>query len=111
VVQLANEGGQIVMSAGASDVCTREGELAWDIAVRFDGGDYVNDVFPRIVDGSLSEGDVVVYSPGEEPDLAGAVFCDATPEQEAELADAYALVASGELDGAFDEIATRAFGG
>ena len=36
---MANEGGQIVLSAGASDVCTREGELSWVIAVRFDGGD------------------------------------------------------------------------
>ncbi|MEM9034435.1 MAG: hypothetical protein AAGD18_07575, partial [Actinomycetota bacterium] len=111
LVQLANEGGQIVMSAGASDVCTREGELAWDIAVRFDGGDYVREIFPQILDGSATEGDIIVYSPGEEPDVAGAVICNATPEQEAELADAYALVASGELDGAFGEIAGQAFGG
>ena len=52
VVQLANEGGQIVLSAGASDVCTREGDLSWDIAVRFDGGDYVREIFPQILDGS-----------------------------------------------------------
>ena len=46
LVKLANEGGQIVLSAGASDVCTREGDLTWDIAVRFDGGDYVRDDLP-----------------------------------------------------------------
>ena len=111
IVQLANEGGQIVLSSGASDVCTREGDLSWDIAVRFDGGDYVREIFPQILDGSAQEGDIIVYSPGEEPDVAGAVICDATPEQQAEMDEAYALVASGELDAAFGEIAAEAFGG
>ena len=111
IVQLANEGGQIVLSAGASDVCTREGDLSWDIAVRFDGGDYVREIFPQILDGSAAEGDIITYSPGEEPDVAGAVICDATPEQQAEMDDAYALVASGELDGEFGRIAGEAFGG
>jgi basic membrane protein A len=64
LVQLANEGGQIVLSAGASDVCTREGDLSWDIAVRFDGGDYVREIFPQILDGSAVEGDIIVYAPG-----------------------------------------------
>ena len=81
-MQLANAGGQIVLSAGASDVCTREGDLSWDIAVRFDGGDYVREIFPQILDGSAVEGDIIVYSPGEEPDVAGAVICDATAEQQ-----------------------------
>jgi basic membrane lipoprotein Med (substrate-binding protein (PBP1-ABC) superfamily) len=111
VVQLANAGGQIVLSAGASDVCTREGDLSWDIAVRFDGGDYVREIFPQILDGSALEGDVIIYSPGEEPDITGAVICDATPDQQAEMDEAFALVASGELDAAFGEIAAEAFGG
>ena len=111
VVQLANADGLIVMSAGASDVCTREGELSWDIAVRFDGGDYVREIFPQILDGTAVEGDIIVYSPGEEPDVAGAVICTATPDQQAEMDEAYALVASGELDAAFGEIAGEAFGG
>ncbi|MCU0259664.1 MAG: BMP family ABC transporter substrate-binding protein, partial [Ilumatobacteraceae bacterium] len=62
VVQLANAGGQIVLSAGASDVCTREGELSWDIAVRFDGGDYVREIFPQILAGTAQEGDIIIYS-------------------------------------------------
>ncbi|MFP5489383.1 MAG: BMP family protein, partial [Acidimicrobiia bacterium] len=111
IVQLANAGGQIVLSAGASDVCTREGELSWDIAVRFDGGDYVREIFPQILDGSAQEGDIIVYAPGSEPDVAGAVICDATPEQQAEMDAAYELMASGELDAAFGEIAAEAFGG
>ena len=111
VVQLANADGLIVLSAGASDVCTREGELSWDIAVRFDGGDYVREIFPQILDGSAVEGDIIVYSPGEEPDVAGAVICEATADQQTAMDEAYALVASGDLDAAFGEIAGEAFGG
>jgi basic membrane protein A len=111
LVGLANDGGQIVLSAGASDVCTREGDLKWDIAVRFDGGDYVRDIFPRILSGEATEGMVITYSPGEEPDLTGAVICEATDEQTAEMDEAYALVASGDLDAQFGEIAAEAFGG
>jgi hypothetical protein len=43
--------------------------------------------------------------------VAGAVICDATPEQQAEMDAAYALVASGDLDGEFGRIAGEAFGG
>ena len=111
VVQLANDGGLFVLSAGASDVCTREGDLSWDIAVRFDGGDYVREIFPQIFAGTAVEGDIIVYSPGEEPDVAGALLCDGTAEQDAELQTAYDLVASGELDGEFGRIAGEAFGG
>jgi basic membrane lipoprotein Med (substrate-binding protein (PBP1-ABC) superfamily) len=111
LVQLANEGGQIVLSAGASDVCTREGDLSWDIAVRFDGGDYVREIFPQIIDGSASEGDIIVYSPGGDPSINGAVICDATAEQQAEMDAIYETIASGELDGEFGRIAGEAFGG
>jgi len=111
VVQLANADGLIVMSAGASDVCTREGDLSWDIAVRFDGGDYVREIFPQILAGTAAEGDIIIYSPGEEPDVSGAFICDATPEQQAEMDEAYALVASGDLDAKFGEINGEAFGG
>jgi basic membrane protein A len=111
LVKLANEGGQIVLSAGASDVCTREGDLKWDIAVRFDGGDYVRYIFPLIISGEATEGQVIEFSPGDEANLNGALLCDGTPEQEAELEEAYALVESGDLDAKFGEIAAEAFGG
>ena len=111
VVALANAGGQIVLSAGASDVCTREGDLTWDVAVRFDGGDYVREIFPKILTGEAVEGDIIVFSPGEEPDVSGAVICEATPEQQTEMDDAFALVASGDLDAQFGEIAGQAYGG
>ena len=111
VVALANEGGQFVLSAGASDVCTREGDLTWDVAVRFDGGDYVREIFPLILTGEAVEGDIIIFSPGEVPDVSGAVICEATPEQQAEMDEAYALVASGDLDAQFGEIAGQAYGG
>lgn len=111
VIQLANAGGQITLSAGASDVCTREGDLTWDIAVRFDGGDYVREIFPQILAGTAKEGDIIIYSPGEEPDVAGAAICGATPEQQAEMDEVYALVASGDLAAKFGEIAGQAYGG
>ena len=111
LVQLANEGGQIVLSAGASDVCERDGDLSWDIAVRFDGGDYVREIFPLILSGAAQEGDVFTYSPGGDPSINGALICDATPEQEAELAAVYETIASGALDAEFGRIAGEAFGG
>ena len=100
-----------MLSAGASDVCTREGDLTWDVAVRFDGGDYVREIFPLILSGDAVEGDIIVFSPGEEPDVSGAVICEATPEQQTEMDDAFALVASGDLDAQFGEIAGQAYGG
>jgi len=111
VVGLANAGGQIVMSAGASDVCDRPGDLSWDIAVRFDGGDYVREIFPLILDGTTKEGDIFVFSPGGEPSINGAVICGPTPEQQTEMDEVYQLVASGELDAEFGRIAGEAFGG
>ena len=113
VVALANEGGQIVLSAGASDVCDREGDLSWDIASRFDGGDYVREIFPLILSGDAEEGETIVYAPGSEPepDINGAVICDATAEQEAEMDAVYDEIASGALDETFGEIAAEAYGG
>jgi basic membrane lipoprotein Med (substrate-binding protein (PBP1-ABC) superfamily) len=122
LVQLSNEGGQIVLSAGQSDVCERNADgqtvrrfettdLTWDIAVRFDGGDYVNAIFPLILSGEAQEGQNFFFSPGDQYDVTGAVICEATPEQEAELQEAYDLVASGALDEDFAAIAAEAFGG
>ena len=45
------------MSAGSSKVCEPTEELHYDIAVKFDGGDYVNAVMKEIVAGTFNEGD------------------------------------------------------
>ena len=110
LVGLANEGGQFVLSAGASDVCTREGDLSWDIAVRFDGGDYVREIFPLIMSGEAPEGEIFVYAPGGTPSINGAEICGATADQQSEMDGIYELVASGDLDGEFGRIAGEAFG-
>jgi len=110
VVALANEAGLIVMSAGASDVCTREGDLHWDIAIKFDGGDYVSAMFPLIQSGTVHEGDRYIFSV-EPGSVAGADICDPTPEQQAAVEAEVELVAAGEYDAQLGEIAGIAYGG
>lgn len=108
VVQAANEAELIVMSAGSSTVCDDSEELAYDIAVRFDGGDYLRAVMAEIIDGTLAEGDTKAFKVGVDPE-PGAIICDPTPEQQAAMDALYAQIGSGELDGLFGEIAGRAF--
>ena len=110
VVQLANESGVAALSAGASDVCTREGDVSWDIAVRFDGGDYVAAVFPQIFDGRVAEGDTKMFRVGVDPE-PGAVICNATAEQQAAMDAVYAEIASGAFAGEFGAIKGAAYGG
>ena len=45
------------MSAGSSKVCEPDRGLNYDIAVKFDGGDYVKAVMEEIVAGKFKEGD------------------------------------------------------
>lgn len=109
LVALANENDLITMSAGASDVCERT-DLDYQIAVRFDAGDYLETIFAEILDGSFTEGTLRVFHVGVDAE-PGAIICDATAEQEAALDEAYAMVASGELGEAFGEIKAEAYGG
>ncbi|MBI4883708.1 MAG: BMP family ABC transporter substrate-binding protein [Actinobacteria bacterium] len=110
VVQAANEAGIIVMSAGSSKVCDAGEELKYDIAVRFDGGDYVRAVMSEIIDGTFLEGDIKAFKVGVDPE-PGAIICDPTPEQQTAMDDLYAQIASGELDALFGQIAGEAFAG
>ena len=109
VVALANEAGLITMSAGASDVCTREGDLHWDIAIKFDGGDYIRAVFPLIQQGRLAEGERFVFSV-EPGSVAGAAICDPTPEQAEALEAEVVKVATGVYEDQFNEIRAIAYG-
>lgn len=108
VVQAANEAGLIVMSAGSSKVCEADEELKYDIAVKFDGGDYVRAVMAGIIDGSFQEGDTKDFKVGVDPE-PGAIICNATPEQQAAMDDVYAQIAAGEFEAIFGEIAGQAF--
>jgi ABC-type branched-subunit amino acid transport system substrate-binding protein/ABC-type proline/glycine betaine transport system substrate-binding protein/basic membrane lipoprotein Med (substrate-binding protein (PBP1-ABC) superfamily) len=110
VVQLSNESGVPVLSAGASDVCTRSGDLTWDVAVRFDGGDYVAAIFPLIFSGAVQEGQTKVFKVGIDPE-PGALICNATDSQQAAMDSMYADVASGMYAGDFGAIKGQAYGG
>jgi basic membrane protein A len=110
VVQAANEAGIITMSAGSSKVCDPSEELHYDIAVRFDGGDYIKAVMSGIVDGSFKEGTTKLFKVGVDPE-PGAVICNATPEEQAQMDDIYARIASGEFAAALGEIAGVAYSG
>jgi len=108
VIGLANEDGLITMSAGASDVCERD-DLHYDIAVQFDGGDYVAAIFDAILAGELTEGGVMPFNVGEF-DKVGAKFCDATDEQVAALDAVRGEIAAGDFVDQFNAIKAEAYG-
>ncbi len=110
VIVAANQAGIVTMSAGSSTVCDPSEDLSYDIAIRFDGGDYMRAVFPLILSGELIEGQSKLFRVGIDPE-PGAIICDPTAEQQAVMDEAYALIASGELADAFAEIKTEAYSG
>ena len=67
------------MSAGSSKVCDSTEDLKYDIAVKFDGGDYVTAVMKEIIAGTFKEGDIKQFKVGVDPE-PGAVICNATPD-------------------------------
>jgi basic membrane protein A len=107
VVKLANENGVITMSAGAANACERT-DLDYQIAVKFDAGLYVDKILDEIKSGDLTRGETRVFNVGVDPEV-GAVICDPTPEQTAAMEEAYARIASGELDEQFGEVKAEAY--
>lgn len=105
---LSNEQGVITMSAGASDVCERT-DLDYQIAVQFDGGDYLEVIFDKILNGELKEGETFLFQVGDFP-FVGAKFCDATPEQVAALDEVSAQIANGDFADQFYQIKADAYG-
>jgi len=99
----------IVMSAGASDACERT-DLDYDIAVRFDAGDYIESILQEIAAGTFQEGDVRVFRVGVDPQ-PGAVICGATDEQQAAMDDVYERIAAGEFAAEFGAIKGQAYSG
>ena len=108
VVQAANTAGIITMSAGSSKVCDAGQDLKFDIAVRFDGGDYVKAVMKEIIAGTFKEGDTKTFKVGVDPE-PGAVICNPTADQKAAMDAVYAQIASGALDDQFGKIDATAF--
>jgi basic membrane protein A and related proteins len=108
VVQAANDAGIITMSAGSSKVCEDGGGLKYDIAVRFDGGDYVKAVMKEIIAGTFKEGDTKKFKVGVDPE-PGAKICNPTPDQQKAMDDIYAKIAAGDFAADFGKIAGIAF--
>ncbi len=109
LVQIANENDIIVMSAGASDAC-EDSALDYDIAVRFDAGDYLETIFSEIQSGDFQEGSVRVFRVGADPE-PGAVICDATDEQQAAMDAVYDQIANGDFAADFGAIKGQAYSG
>ena len=109
-MQLANEDGLIVMSAGAADACERGPDYIYDFAVQFDAGEYFVPIFEQVRNGELTEGQARVFMVGQDPQI-GALFCDATAEQKAALDDLHQRVFAGEFDETLGAIAAEAFAG
>ena len=96
------------MSAGSSKVCDAGEDLKYDIAVKFDGGDYVKAVMKEIIAGTFKEGDTKTFKVGVDPE-PGAVICNATPDQQTAMDDVYAQIAAGDFADQFGEIDATAF--
>jgi basic membrane protein A len=110
VVQAANEANPplITMSAGSSKVCEPTEKLHYDIAVKFDGGDYVKAVMKDIIAGKFKEGDVKQFMVGIDPE-PGAVICNATADEQSQMDAVYKDIADGKLADALNKISADAF--
>lgn len=108
IVALANEDGLIVMTAGPSNGCERT-DLAYDLEIRFDAGDYLDPIFTEILEGTAEEGGVRRFTVGIDPEV-GAEFCNATDEQIQMLADLNARIGAGDFAEKTYEILSTAYG-
>jgi basic membrane protein A len=109
IVQLANEDGLIVNTAGPSNGCERD-DLDYDFEVKFDAGDYLAPIFDEIIAGTAEEGGARYFTVGIDPEV-GAEICDPTPEQAQMLADFNQRIGAGEFDDVIFEILAEAYGG
>ena len=108
IVRLANSDGLIVMTAGSSTGCERE-DLAYDLEVMFDAGDYLVPVFDEILAGTAEEGGARRFTVGVDPEV-GATFCNPSAEQQQELEDLNARIGAGEFADKIYEILSEAYG-
>ena len=97
----------IALSAGSRAAC-EDSSLRFDIAVGFDGGEYLRVMLPSIVDGTFVEGQTRAFKVGVDPQT-GARICNPTPEQQAAMDALYAQIASGGLNDVLAKITEKAF--
>ena len=109
IVKLANEKGIIVSSAGSSKVCERT-DMKWDVASRFDAGDYLDTLLKEMIAGTFGEGDVRVFHVGVDKE-PGAVICGASAADQSAMDAVYAKVAAGDYAAEFGAIKGKAYAG
>jgi len=107
VVKLSNENDVITMSAGAANACERT-DLTYQIAVKFDAGQYVATILDEIQSGELQRGETRVFHVGVD-DSVGAEICKPTAEQETQMKDMLAKIAAGDFTAEFDKNRTEAY--
>ncbi|HUP74604.1 MAG TPA: BMP family ABC transporter substrate-binding protein [Acidimicrobiales bacterium] len=107
IVKLANKDDIITMSAGSSAACTRS-DLDYQIAVKFDGGDYLSALITKLLAGTYKEGDVYTFRVGADKE-PGAQICDATTEQQTALDTVSSEIAAGKYKDALFAIQKKAY--
>ena len=95
VAKLAIKDNIITMSAGHSNACQRS-DLNYQIAVRFDSGDYLDTLFSKLLAGQLAEGSVYTFHVGVDKE-PGAQICKPTTDQQQAMDALYADIASGKV--------------
>ena len=82
--------------------------MKWDIAARFDAGDYLDTLLTEMIAGTFKEGDIRVFHVGidKEP---GAVICGASAEDQAAMDAVYTKIAAGDYAADFGAIKGKAY--
>ena len=108
IVQLANEDGLLVTTAGSSEGCARE-DVSYDMMIKFDAGDYIEPIFEEILAGTATEGGNRKFTVGVDPQVGGEI-CNPTPEMASELEALNERIGAGEFDDKIFEILSEAYG-
>ena len=107
VVKLANKDDIITMSAGLSSACART-DIKYQIAVKFDGGDYLNALFTKLLAGQFKEGAVYTFHVGVDKE-PGAQICGATADQQKAMDTVASDIAADKFKDALFAIQKKAY--
>lgn len=108
IVQLANEDGLLVTTAGSSAGCERD-DLDYTMEIKFDAGDYITPIFDEILAGTATEGGNRKFTVGLDPEVGGEL-CSPTGSQAQDLQALNERIGSGEFDDKIFEILSEAYG-
>lgn len=110
IVQLANEAGLLVTTAGSSAGCDRT-DVTYDMMIKFDAGDYISPIFDEILAGTATEGGNRKFTVGLDEE-AGAEFCAGASQEMIDMLDAHnAAIGAGDYNDKIFEILGIAYAG